>query len=169
MYLESYTELAKSIELEMNNNIIYFNSQPLSIEYQINGKSRRYTPDFFVKEINVVAYFIEVKSDLKELSEKEKNKFNILAELFNKAGFNLKVQFISYKSQATKNAIFLYRYLDNAPLNLNNNFRFKGDIASYLNEFKYDNNLADLYYKMARGEVKFDINKPIDFTTVIEL
>jgi TnsA endonuclease N terminal len=62
VWWESQLEQDYIFLLEFDPDVLYFKEQPLSILYELNGKGRRYTPDFLVERSNK-RQLVEVKPE----------------------------------------------------------------------------------------------------------
>jgi hypothetical protein len=61
MKAESWLEISGMYYLEFDDNILRYNAQPISILYEYQGKTRRYTPDLLVQNSAGEYQFREVK------------------------------------------------------------------------------------------------------------
>tara|TARA_R110002124_G_scaffold65577_9_gene179340 strand:+ start:455 stop:1084 length:630 start_codon:yes stop_codon:yes gene_type:complete len=82
IYCESKLERDVMLTLEFDTNILAYTSQPLSINYELNDKEIRYTPDLLVQTVTGDFYFIEVKPHSIFQLEKNKQKFAFLRAHF---------------------------------------------------------------------------------------
>lgn len=161
-FIESYTEMVCAMWLDQHPQIAHFESQPASFEYCMDGKTRRYTPDFHSIDINGESSYIEVKSKSYVASEKDLEKFRFLRESFDRIGIGFKVMQIDLFEQTSKNLMFLDRYKSHDPLLIKKRFSsFKGDLNQLINKGVDDTELSSLYAAMARGQVKYSRNVKI--------
>ncbi|GAB2893448.1 hypothetical protein GCM10027046_23030 [Uliginosibacterium flavum] len=58
---ESLLEMAAVELAEFSRGVVAIDEQPVNITYQLDGKSRRYTPDFRFKWENGEQWYVEVK------------------------------------------------------------------------------------------------------------
>lgn len=58
---ESLLEMAAVELAEFSRGVVAINEQPVNITYQLDGKSRRYTPDFRFEWANGEQWYVEVK------------------------------------------------------------------------------------------------------------
>lgn len=61
--------------LEFSSSIAAFEPQSIGIEYFVDGKARRYTPDFKVVKATGEFEYIEIKLERIHTSEKFRNEF----------------------------------------------------------------------------------------------
>lgn len=86
---ESTLEFDACFHLEYSSSIISFESQPTGIEYQMNGKIHRYTPDFKVVKGNGEIEFIEIKPSKKLTSLTFREEFECKRSAYKLKGFKL--------------------------------------------------------------------------------
>ena len=162
MYIESYTELIFAMKLDQDIGVKYFESQPMSYEIVLNGKARRYTPDFHIIDSNGESTYAEVKSSQYKATDSDIEKFQLLREGFSKVGISFKVILVDFSSQYAKNLMFLnrYKYADHLLIKSKIHY-FKGTILDLLNKCNSDDYLCSLYSCMARGEISYKHNEKI--------
>jgi len=80
VWWESPLELDFIYLLEFDRDVISYHEQPARIYYTYDGRSRRYTPDFYV-ERNYVRQIIEVKPESKASTEENLALFRIASEI----------------------------------------------------------------------------------------
>ena len=78
---ESSLELDYFNFLNFDGRQSYFDVQPFSVRYEINGQTERYTPDFIVK-FNGTTYIVEIKPSKDTQSEEFKHKVRVLKHFF---------------------------------------------------------------------------------------
>lgn len=79
---ESLLEMHFLYLAEFARNVESFDEQPISINYRLNGRQRRYTPDFGLRWRDGRQWFVEVKPyELLQL-EKNQEKFAAIGEYF---------------------------------------------------------------------------------------
>lgn len=162
MYIESYTELIFAMKLDQDIGVKYFESQPMSYEIVLNGKARRYTPDFHIIDSNGELTYAEVKSSQYKATEYDIEKFQLLRECFSQIGIYFKVILVEFSSQYAKNLMFLNRYKHANHLLIKSKINyFKGTILDLLNMCNSDDYLCSLYSGMARGEISYKHNEKI--------
>ncbi|WP_417227902.1 TnsA endonuclease N-terminal domain-containing protein [Amphritea sp.] len=88
--LESQLEVDYFNLLNFERSAIGFNAQPFSIYYTINGKERRYTPDFEVEMVEAV-YVDEIKYVEDTLEPAFIDKVYVLTEYFKKKNKTFRV------------------------------------------------------------------------------
>lgn len=86
---ESSLEFDACFHLEYSSSIISFESQPIGIEYQMNGKIRRYTPDFKIVKDTGEIEFIEIKPSKKLTSLVFREAFECKRSAYKMKGFKL--------------------------------------------------------------------------------
>ncbi len=114
---ESLLERDYMYLLEIDPGVKSYNSQPLTISYTMDNKSRRYTPDFLVERTRKTQ-IIEVKPSLELDLEENTKRFEYIASNFEAQGW----EFVVVTDEMIKvepllsNIKLLYRY-KNEPLN----------------------------------------------------
>ena len=78
---ESELEFDFFIYLEFEHRDCVFMSQPYSVEYKIDGKKRRYTPDFLLEHDGQIT-LIEIKHSKQTESEVFQHKTKVLEDFF---------------------------------------------------------------------------------------
>lgn len=86
---ESGLEFDACFHLEFSSSIVAFESQPKGIEYVLDGKVRRYTPDFRVVKSSGEIEFIEIKPERIHSSEKFRNEFEQKKVAYSQIGYKL--------------------------------------------------------------------------------
>lgn len=86
---ESALEFDACFHLEHSLSIISFESQPTGIEYQMNGRTHRYTPDFKVVKDTGEIEFIEIKPSKKLTSLAFREEFECKRLAYKNKGFKL--------------------------------------------------------------------------------
>lgn len=102
---ESLLELDACFHFEFSREILSFRTQPLTYHYQLNNKTRRYTPDTLCNFDNGDAIFFEVKPKIRTLSDEFKEKFQAQREAALEMGADLEL--------ITDEDIRIYPLLDN--------------------------------------------------------
>ena len=102
---ESLLEFDACFHFEFSSEILIFQAQPQTYHYQLNNKTRRYTPDFLCNFDNGDAIFFEVKPKVKTLSDEFKEKFQAQKETALEMGADLEL--------ITDEEIRIYPLLDN--------------------------------------------------------
>jgi hypothetical protein len=77
--------------MEFARGIRRFEEQPISVEYPLNGRIRRYTPDFGIEWKDGRRWFVEVKPSEKLAEPRTAEKFDALARWFSSKGDHLLV------------------------------------------------------------------------------
>ncbi|MCO6690596.1 hypothetical protein [Pseudomonas asiatica] len=97
------------ILLEWDKNVVNYASQPGALEVKINGKKRRYHPDFRV-ETREALYFTEVKHDFETINPKRRELLLAAQQVFADLGYSLVFADTSSIRQGVKlkNIKFLY-------------------------------------------------------------
>lgn len=85
-WYESLIERDYMYLLECDPDVAKYQSQPLTIVYNLGTKQRRYTPDFLVERTNR-KQIIEVKPASKVLDEKNQTLWKCVAPIFNSYGW----------------------------------------------------------------------------------
>ena len=88
---ESLLEFDALFLFEFARGVRAFEEQPISIEYSLNGRSRRYTPDFGVSWADGRRWFVEVKPSEKLAETQTAEKFKTLKLWFRSRGHTLVV------------------------------------------------------------------------------
>jgi len=102
---ESLLEFDACFHFEFSREILSFQAQPLTYHYQLNNKTRRYTPDFLCNFDNGDAILFEVKPKVKTLSDEFKEMFQAQKEAALEMGADLEL--------ITDEQIRVYPLLDN--------------------------------------------------------
>tara|TARA_R110001592_G_scaffold218817_1_gene472867 strand:+ start:7185 stop:7805 length:621 start_codon:yes stop_codon:yes gene_type:complete len=82
MRAESYFEISYMYHLEFDNEVERWQSQPQRFQYEINGKSRVYTPDFLIKLKSGEYQLVELKPNCFTLSDEFVEKHGYLNDMF---------------------------------------------------------------------------------------
>ena len=183
---ESSLERDYSILLEYNSNVKSYLEQPLIMTYYENNKKRRYTPDFFIKELesNYDGRIVEVKYK-KELENKKdilKCKFDAAKKFCDKN--NLIFEIISedqIRNEYLENCKFLWRYrYDNHHINDNDidlildklhNLK-KSSVINLINslsndDFRKAELLFLIWYLVAYSIICCDLTKKINMKSIL--
>lgn len=86
---ESGLEFDACFHLEFSPSIAAFESQPIGIKYFVDGKARRYTPDFKVVKTTGEIEYIEIKPERIHTTEKFRNEFEKKRVAYNELGYKL--------------------------------------------------------------------------------
>jgi hypothetical protein len=86
VWWESQLELDYIYLLEFDPDVLYYKEQPLPIPYELNGKSRRYTPDFLVERLNR-KQLVEVKPEEHKTKEKNVLLFKAVTPIIRQKGY----------------------------------------------------------------------------------
>jgi len=86
IWWESQIERDYIYLLEFDPAVISYEEQPLRISYYLNGKERRYTPDFLVRKAGK-KLIIEVKQEEEALKEENQRLFNIVSAICTRDGY----------------------------------------------------------------------------------
>lgn len=86
---ESALEFDACFHLEFSPSIVTFESQPTGIEYQMNNKVHRYTPDFKVVKVSGEIEYIEVKPAKIINSIEFREEFILKRNAYNNLGYKL--------------------------------------------------------------------------------
>ncbi|MBE4054631.1 TnsA endonuclease N-terminal domain-containing protein [Vibrio rotiferianus] len=103
--VESDLEFDACFHFEFSPQIVNFEAQPIGFEYFVEGKQRRYTPDFLVTYNDSYQSFYEIKP--KHIAEKDEFKGKFIAQ---------KKQALEYGKDLhvlTENDIQIYPLLEN--------------------------------------------------------
>ena len=91
LWFESLLERDYLCLLEFDHlDVLSFREQPGRIYYTLDGKRRRYTPDFYV-ERKSKRQIIEVKAESKALEEKYRALFRVASLICSREGYEFKV------------------------------------------------------------------------------
>ncbi len=116
IWFESALERDFALLIEHNPDVRFFEEQPLVIEYFSNGKTRTYTPDFFVQfneESGIKPWLCEIKfrSELRTKFSKYKSRFKAAKEFCSAQGWEFKIFTEEYiRTVFLDNINFLSRY-----------------------------------------------------------
>lgn len=83
---ESLLEMHFLYLAEFARNVVSFDEQPVSIAYRLNGRQRRYTPDFGFRWHDGRQWYVEVKPHELLALEKNREKFDAIGEHFRREG-----------------------------------------------------------------------------------
>lgn len=119
IWFESSLERDFALILEYKPDVYFYQDQPLTIEYFYNGKTRRYTPDFFVQfrdEECKKPWLCEIKykQELQDKFSEYKPRFKAAKAYCEEEGWEFKLfteEFI--RTPLLDNINFLSRYQDN--------------------------------------------------------
>jgi hypothetical protein len=89
-FFESFNEANFAVMFEFDQTIIAVKSQPFSIKYIDNGRTKNYTPDFSIVDCNKTIKIIEVKA-FETIDEKVERKHRCIEKAFNQCGFSFHV------------------------------------------------------------------------------
>ncbi|MGX9416376.1 TnsA endonuclease N-terminal domain-containing protein [Vibrio sp. WJH972] len=176
--VESDLEFDACFHFEFSAQVLTFEAQPIGFEYYLDGKLRRYTPDFLVTYYDSYQPFYEIKPKHIAETEEFKEIFSARKEHALSMGNDLKV--------LTEENIQLYPLLDNLKIihryacndNLNSVqrqilslFRKYGElrieqIVQY-SAVHSSRALPALYDLIARQLLKIDMHQPINWQTQI--
>ncbi|WP_261883511.1 TnsA endonuclease N-terminal domain-containing protein [Vibrio pelagius] len=176
--VESDLEFDTCFHFEFSAKILTFEAQPIGFEYHLDGKRRKYTPDFLVTYNDTYQPFYEIKPKRIAETEEFKETFSVKREQALSMGNDLKV--------LTEDDIQIYPLLDNLKIihryacddRLNS---LQHQILSLLRKYgelrieqivKYSSvhssrSLPALYDLIARQLLKIDMHQPIDWQTPI--
>lgn len=91
IHWESQLERDAVLLFEFSPGILAYREQPIRIHYSLDGKTRRYTPDFEVTLHTSDVHFIEVKPLEKTLDPEESNRLRRIQEHFERDGNTLRI------------------------------------------------------------------------------
>ncbi len=83
---ESLLEMQFLYLAEFARDVLTFDEQPITISYRLNGRKRRYTPDFCLHWRDGQQWFVEVKPHELLALEKNQEKFAAIGEHFRGMG-----------------------------------------------------------------------------------
>ena len=83
---ESLLEMHFLYLAEFARNVVSFDEQPVSIAYRLNGRQRRYTPDFGLRWRDGRQWYVEVKPHELLALDKNQEKFDAIGEHFRREG-----------------------------------------------------------------------------------
>jgi hypothetical protein len=83
---ESLLEMHFLYLAEFARNVVSFDEQPVSIAYRLNGRQRRYTPDFGLRWRDGRQWYVEVKPHELLALDKNQEKFEAIGEHFRREG-----------------------------------------------------------------------------------
>jgi len=166
-------------QLEFDDTVVAYKTQPFSFTYELDGKTRRYTPDVLVKYIDGHFESWEVKPLIKALKPKFKKKFSRLKEVF-KSDIRHPIRLATCKTiekgHTVANLRDLYRFkfeilpsdiLDRVISALSVNQQYK---VSELHLLFQQLNLPISAIKLliAHGFLNFDFSKKLDESTILK-
>jgi len=118
IWFESSLERDFALILEYKPDVYFYKDQPVTIEYFYDGKTRKYTPDFFVQfkdESCMKPWLCEVKfkEELKEKFSEYKPRFRAAKEYCRIRGWEFKIYTEEYiRTPLLENINYLSRYKD---------------------------------------------------------
>lgn len=113
---ESQLEQRACFYLELNPQVIYFESQPLHLEYLYEGEVHRYTPDFLVAYDSGETALLEIKPFVIVNTLKFRVWKRAIAEAAGKLGYKLEILTdLDLSGPHMANAKLLFRYLSPKP------------------------------------------------------
>ncbi|WP_318425152.1 TnsA endonuclease N-terminal domain-containing protein [Photobacterium leiognathi] len=176
--VESDLEFDACFHFEFSTKILTFEAQPIGFEYHLDGKRRKYTPDFLVSYKDTYQPFYEIKPKRIAETEEFKATFSVKREQALSMGNDLKV--------LTEDDIQIYPLLDNLKIihryacddRLNS---LQHQILSLFSKYgelrieqiaKYSSvhssiSLPALYDLIARQLLEIDMHQPIDWQTPV--
>jgi hypothetical protein len=159
IYLESYVEYCYALMLEADPNVISFDTQPYSIKYPLNGKIRRYTPDFHLIDKHGEKV-VDTKDTRYPISEKKLLIYNSVRETFMDMGLDFKVIYVDMFSEYAKTLRSVVRFCS---IDFNSLFEEVPTYKGRLKDIKPPiSNLYDIMPKvfsgMSSGVIAFDKN-----------
>lgn len=87
---ESTIECDYCYELDFSLDVLKYEEQPFTIDYQVDGKKRRYTPDFSVIESNKIIV-VECKPAALITNEENQRRFEVGREWCNERGYEYRI------------------------------------------------------------------------------
>ena len=175
---ESTVERDYCYYLELDQSVSFYEAQPLTLEFRIDGKARRYTPDFLVLFIDSgLKLLVEVKREEALLDDDGMLiKLNVVREEFKKRGYKFEVKEKSVIRQEPRlgNLKIIYKYL-----------RYQIDIGEkkmilellqgggkyQISEVglvtSIDDPLPKVLHLASRSELLIDLSSPIDAYSLI--
>ncbi|MGI2175473.1 TnsA endonuclease N-terminal domain-containing protein [Shewanella ulleungensis] len=176
-FCDSELEAARLLQLEFDDDVIAYNTQPASWQYSAYGKQLRYTTDIIVEHKIKGIYFEEVKVAKQLEIEKLSKKFKILKALFYKhyqCSLDIITEEDIYIGDNIINLTKLYRFkkenISDACISLLNKLPSKISYAELI-EFMKINNCAiyDPLALIAKKIYQFDIHTLLNPSTTLEL
>lgn len=164
-------ELSYLYHLEHDREVLCYTHQPLTLHYKLNGKKRRYTPDYLVIMKNYEKHIKEVKPEKKVARYMEQ--FQLIEQILKEKGFIFSVVTDTFIKQEPRlyNLKFLHRYyripirqeaIDavnvyfgtiDGPVIIDEAKRALGQMGVLINEF---------YAMMYHGIIGFDMSSKIE-------
>jgi hypothetical protein len=86
IHWESQLERDAVFLFEFSNGVVRYREQPLRTFYTLNGKTRRYTPDFEITLRSSEVILVEIKPSEKLCEQKEKERFERIRAHFSSNG-----------------------------------------------------------------------------------
>jgi len=158
----------------------FYEEQPLRIWYYLDGKKRRYTPDFLV-ERNNKKQIVEVKPVKVVVKAEYQALFHIISQVCRQEGYEFVVvtdEMIRVQPRL-RNIKILYRY---AKVPLFSHYQLEyyeflkeeslisiRNLARFLNSRKIENSLSVVYGLTYWGFLEIDLTKPVNSKTLVGL
>lgn len=173
-------ELDYAYLLEHDRSVISYVPQPFRIRYYLDGKYRRYTPDFRVNKSDI-ALVVENKPHDKVKEETYQTLFRIAGQICRREGYLFVVvtdQMVRVQPKL-KNIKLLYRYAK-VRLAYQHQFYLKelfqsrsetsiAEVASFLEFKRVQEPLSTVYGLVFRGFLEIDLMKPVGPESVVRL
>lgn len=87
VHWESLLERDAALLFEFSPGVISFREQPCKIFYNLDGRIRRYTPDFEITLTNGEILIVEVKPAVRLQRSEEKHRFSRITQYFSERGY----------------------------------------------------------------------------------
>lgn len=112
---ESLIERDALLLFEFSRGIVSYREQPYSIHYPLDGRTRKYTPDFELTLASGAVLLVEVKPEEKALAADEQRRLRRIGEHFSELGVAFRVLMDTQirRGALLRNLNTLFPYLDN--------------------------------------------------------
>jgi len=166
-------------QLEFDDTVLAYKTQPFSFTYELDGKTRRYTPDVLVKYIDGHFESWEVKPEIKASEPKFIKKFARLKEVF-KSDIGHPIRLVTCetieKGHTVANLRDLYRFkfeivpshiLERVVSALSANQQYKVSELHLLFQ-QLNLPLSSIKLLIAHGYFNFDFSKKLNESTTLK-
>jgi hypothetical protein len=175
VHWESQLERDAILIFEFSSSVLSYREQPFRTFYTLDGKTRRYTPDFELKMADGSISVIEVKPAVKLLDPIEANRLRHVQEHIERTGFRflLLTENVIRNDRLLKNLHMLKRYQKEALTPLQ--FRIWRERFTPTPRITFEaaltqlNDLAELWNLIAQRVFICDLRLSIDEETILEI
>jgi len=166
-------------KLETLGAVVCYKSQPFTCEFEMDGKIRRYTPDFEVHFKDIAKPLVIEVKPAKFLEDLYlQNKLKIVARDLPKLGYNFMIMTDDQIPSQTEysNFRFLYHHRSRLPSEevikqvlylVQQGVNRAWMLDDYIQ--RHDDEQSSVYAMIAHGYLFADISKPIDYQTPVSI